>query len=86
MINQYKSKNSKTKNVIPLILPKKNSNEAFVRGTIDYKNVALLRKFINVEGKILPRKITGLNAKEQRYVARAIKTARVVGFLPFINQ
>jgi ribosomal protein S18 len=44
----------------------------------------LLRKFISVEGKILHR-FTGLT-KEQRHIATAIKTARVAGLLPFINQ
>jgi small subunit ribosomal protein S18 len=46
----------------------------------------LLRKFISVEGKILHRRFTGLTAKEQRHIATAIKTARVAGLLPFINQ
>lgn len=54
--------------------------------TIDYKNVVLLRKFISSEGKILPRRITGLSAKQQRYIAKAIKNARMVGLLPFIHK
>ena len=54
--------------------------------TIDYKNVLLLRKFISSEGKILPRRITGLSAKQQRYIAKAIKNARMVGLLPFIHK
>ena len=56
------------------------------QGTIDYKNVVLLRKFITAEGKILPRRVTGLSAKQQRYIAKAIKTARVMGLLPFVNR
>jgi small subunit ribosomal protein S18 len=54
-------------------------------GTIDYKNVVLLRKFITPDGKILPRRVSRLNAKQQRYIANAIKNARMVGLLPFIN-
>nr|AYD72495.1 30S ribosomal protein S18 [Cymopolia barbata] len=52
--------------------------------TIDYKNLILLRRFISSEGKILPKKVTGLNAKTQRSMALAIKNARMIGFLPFV--
>lgn len=55
-------------------------------GTIDYKNVVLLRKLINIEGKILPRRITTLTGKQQRYTARAIKSSRLMGLLPFIHK
>jgi small subunit ribosomal protein S18 len=53
---------------------------------IDYKDVELLRKFITERGKILPRRITGLTAKQQRHLTVAIKRARIVALLPFINQ
>lgn len=53
---------------------------------IDYKDVELLRKFITERGKILPRRITGLTAKQQRDLTVAIKRSRVLGLLPFINQ
>lgn len=56
-----------------------------LRGTIDYKNVILLRRFITAEGKILPRRISRLSAKQQRYITKAIKNARMMGLLPFIN-
>lgn len=52
---------------------------------IDYKDVDLLRKFITERGKILPRRITGLTAKQQRDLTIAIKRARIVALLPFIN-
>jgi small subunit ribosomal protein S18 len=52
---------------------------------IDYKDVDLLRKFITERGKILPRRLTGLTAKQQRDLTLAIKRARVVALLPFIN-
>lgn len=54
-------------------------------GTIDYKNVALLRKFITSQGKIIPRRISKLSAKQQRSMAKAIKNARMAGLLIFIN-
>ncbi len=50
---------------------------------VDYKDVATLRKFIAETGKILPARITGLNRKNQRMVAKAIKRAREIGLLPF---
>ncbi|MGB5962905.1 MAG: 30S ribosomal protein S18 [Coleofasciculaceae cyanobacterium] len=53
---------------------------------IDYKDVELLRKFITERGKILPRRITGLTAKQQRDLTTAIKRARLVALLPFVNQ
>lgn len=53
---------------------------------IDYKDVELLRKFITERGKILPRRITGLTARQQRDVNTAIKRARMIALLPFINK
>lgn len=53
---------------------------------IDYKDVDLLRKFITERGKILPRRITGLTAKQQRRLTVAVKRARVLALLPFINR
>lgn len=53
---------------------------------INYKNIFLLRKYISIEGKILPRRLTNLNAKQQRNMAKAIKNARIMGFLPFVRR
>jgi small subunit ribosomal protein S18 len=53
---------------------------------IDYKDVDLLRKFITERGKILPRRITGLTSKQQRDLTLAIKRARILALLPFVNQ
>lgn len=53
---------------------------------IDYKDVDLLRKFITERGKILPRRITGLTAKQQRDLTQAIKRARLLALLPFVNK
>ncbi len=52
---------------------------------IDYKDVEMLRRFITERGKILPRRITGLTAKQQRDLTQAVKQARIVALLPFIN-
>lgn len=51
--------------------------------TLDYKNVAYLRRFITEQGKILSRRITGLSASEQRQLTKAVKQARILGLLGF---
>lgn len=53
---------------------------------IDYKDVELLRKFITERGKILPRRITGLTSRQQRELTKAIKRARILALLPFLNR
>ncbi len=52
---------------------------------IDYKDVDLLKKFISERGKILPRRVTGTNAKYQRKLTIAIKRARTMALLPFVS-
>ena len=52
---------------------------------IDYKDVDLLRKFITERGKILPRRITGLTAKQQRDLTTGIKRARIIALLPYVT-
>ncbi len=51
---------------------------------VDYKDVELLKRFINEQGKILPRRITGTSAKFQRQLTRAVKRARLLALLPFV--
>lgn len=50
---------------------------------IDFKDVELLKRFINERGRILPRRVTGTSAKWQRKLAIAIKRARHMALLPF---
>lgn len=52
----------------------------------DYKDPASLRRFLTERGKVLPRRITGLSAKQQRQVSLAIKRARHLALLPFVNR
>jgi small subunit ribosomal protein S18 len=52
---------------------------------IDYKDIDLLKKFITERGKLLPRRITGLTAKQQRDLTDAVKKARILALLPFVN-
>ena len=48
---------------------------------IDYKNISLLQRYLNDRGKIVPRRITGISAKEQRLLVSAIKKARFLALL-----
>lgn len=50
---------------------------------VDYKDPKLLRSFLSETGKILPRRITGNTAKQQREIALAIKRARHLALLPY---
>ena len=52
---------------------------------IDYKDVEFLKKFLNEQGKMLPRRITGNSLKYQRLVAEAIKKARQMALLPYVT-
>ena len=52
---------------------------------ISYLNPDVLRRFLSAEGKILPARRSGLTAKNQRKVTKAIKRARAMGLLPFTN-
>ncbi|SDC69547.1 30S ribosomal protein S18 [Shouchella lonarensis] len=53
---------------------------------IDYKDVDLLKRFVSERGKILPRRVTGTSAKYQRRLTVAIKRARQVALLPYVNE
>ena len=52
---------------------------------VDYKDPEFLKKFLNEQGKILPRRITGTSLKFQRKVAKAIKRARSLALLPYVT-
>lgn len=53
---------------------------------IDYKDVSVLKKFVNPHGRILSKKRTGVSAKNQRKLAQAIKRARFMALMPFIER
>jgi small subunit ribosomal protein S18 len=53
---------------------------------IDYKDVKTLQRFISEQGKIIPKRITGLSSKGQRQLAVAIKRARHLALLPFASE
>lgn len=51
---------------------------------IDYKDASFLLRFINEQGKILPRRVTGTSLKYQRKVGQAVKRARHIAVLPYV--
>lgn len=51
---------------------------------IDYKNPEFLLKFLNEQGKILPRRLTGNSLKYQKKLSQAVKKARHMAFLPYV--
>ncbi len=53
---------------------------------VDWKDVEYLRQFIPERGKIMPRRISGITAKDQRRIATAIKRARTMAMLPFVSE
>lgn len=53
--------------------------------TINYRNISLLRRFISEQGKILSRRMNRLTSKQQRLITIAIKRARILALLPFLN-
>ena len=69
----------------PVRKPKKKQNPltAAKIDYIDYKDTALLRKFISDRGKIRARRVTGVTVQEQRDIARAVKNAREMALLPY---
>ena len=52
---------------------------------IDYKDANFLMKFVNEQGKILPRRLTGTSLKYQRKVGQAIKRARHIALMPYVS-
>ena len=53
---------------------------------VDYKNIDVIKKFTNDQGKILPRRVTGTSAKFQRQLTSAVKRARHLALVPFVAE
>jgi small subunit ribosomal protein S18 len=71
----------------PIRKPKKKANPLSAAKVeyIDYKDTALLRKFISDRGKIRARRVTGVSAQQQRQIAKAVKNAREMALLPYTS-
>nr|YP_009396608.1 ribosomal protein S18 [Vertebrata australis]ARW65794.1 ribosomal protein S18 [Vertebrata australis] len=65
---------------------KKHSFHDIPKDIVDYKDIDLLRKFINDQGKIMSRRSTGLNSKQQKKITKSIKRARILSLLPFLKK
>jgi small subunit ribosomal protein S18 len=53
---------------------------------VDYKDTEFLEQFINNQGKILPRRVTGVPARVQRQITTAVKRARHLALLPYVSE
>jgi len=62
----------------------KNVKEEVDFDVLTYKDTAVLINFLSDQGKILPRRVTGLTSKQQKKITKLIKTARIAALLPFV--
>ncbi|HLR96271.1 MAG TPA: 30S ribosomal protein S18 [Jiangellaceae bacterium] len=71
----------------PVRKPRKKVNplKAAKIDYVDYKDAAMLRKFISDRGKIRARRVTGVSIKQQKQIAKAIKNAREMALLPYTS-
>nr|YP_010536896.1 ribosomal protein S18 [Helicotheca tamesis]YP_010537170.1 ribosomal protein S18 [Lithodesmioides polymorpha]UYC30683.1 ribosomal protein S18 [Helicotheca tamesis]UYC30957.1 ribosomal protein S18 [Lithodesmioides polymorpha] len=67
-----------------MVTQKQNLSTISRNQKIDYKDIDLLKLFLTEQGKILPRRATGVTVQQQRQIAKAIKRARVLSLLPFV--
>jgi small subunit ribosomal protein S18 len=65
---------------------KKRSNPIKGQKVVDYLDVKFINRFINDQGKILPARITGVSAYQQRRIKKAVKYARHLALIPFVGQ
>jgi small subunit ribosomal protein S18 len=63
---------------------KQNISPIGLNQKIDYKDIDLLTLFVTDQGKILPRRATGVTVQQQRKLAKAIKRARILSLFPFV--
>jgi len=61
-----------------------STNESINFDSITYKDIKILTNYLSEQGKILPRRVTGLSSKQQKKVTKLIKTARIAALLPFV--
>ena len=61
-----------------------NNNNSINFDLLTYKDVKILTNYLSDQGKILPRRITGLSSKQQKKVTKLIKIARIAALLPFV--
>lgn len=67
-----------------MVSKKHNPSPISLNQKIDYKDIDLLTLFVTDQGKILPRRTTGVTVQQQRKLAKAIKQSRVLSLFPFV--
>ena len=67
-----------------MVSKKQTTSPIGINQKIDYKDIDLLALFITEQGKILPRRATGVTMQQQRKLAKAIKRARILSLFPFV--
>lgn len=67
-----------------MIVKPQNNSPISLNKKIDYKDIELLTLFVTDQGKILPRRATGVTIQQQRKLAKAIKRSRVLSLFPFV--
>ena len=67
------------------INPKYITNLPFSK-SLNYTDIDLLTQYLTEQGRILPRRITGLSTKQQKLITRNIKRVRILSLIPFINR
>jgi len=67
-----------------MITKKQKTSPISMNQKIDYKDIDLLSLFLTEQGKILPRRATGVTVQQQRKLTKAIKRARIISLLPFV--
>ena len=65
-------------------LTENNAPEVIDFNAITYKDTKILTNYLSDQGKILPRRVSGLTSKQQKKIAKLIKTARIAALLPFV--
>ena len=89
MVTNTSSSNSEIRYLQPVTVDKNRKKYCRFKKSgikyIDYKDPEFLKKFLNEQGKILPRRITGTSLKYQRKVAQAVKRARHLALLPYVT-
>ena len=68
-----------------MIAKKQKISPISINQKIDYKDIDLLSLFLTEQGKILPRRATGVTVQQQRKLTKAIKRARILSLLPFVE-
>ena len=68
-----------------MVTQKQKFSTISINQKIDYKDIDLLKLFVTEQGKIIPRRVTGVTVQQQRKISKAIKRARILSLFSFIS-